>query len=361
MKKISIVLIVMFTFMVAGCVTIEQDKTDLIRDISFSPDGKKLLFNRDKGGQMMLQMYNLNTGELIAYASPAGERWDNPQYSFDGKYIAFVSFPLENNYIVPDKSQIAIMDEDGKNVRKITNTSGYKTNPSFSHSGKKIIFARSDMLKDRPQLAIEWAVYEVDVKTGRETCLTQFKFVSMSGPYYFPDDKTFIFWGDCLSGYAGPYDFYKIEKIRKELQSKYQNNQIYVMQGNEKELKPYIVMPEYQKKFKMYVAGSEYSRQPSLSADGSVLIFAAQGYNPDGSADGGHLYQYSADGNHRNIIQHPATISDIAVSPNNKLLAAVEEPKEHHVNTIVIYRVSDGSIYKEITLPDRPSRIINTQ
>ena len=41
----------------------------------------------------------------------------------------------------------------------------------------------------------DYDVYEVDVETGRETRLTQFKFYQISNPYYFPDDKTFIFEG----------------------------------------------------------------------------------------------------------------------------------------------------------------------
>ena len=328
MKKILLVIMIML-FCFTGCAgwaTADQKKVDRKFNISFSPDGKKLLFNRDKSDQSYtIQSYNMETGELIAYKSPIGERWVYPRYSFDGKYIAFVTFPLETihikklfhseegSIIVPDKSQVAVIDEAGKNVRKITNTHGYKSDPSFSHAGKKIIFTRADLLKKHPQIGWNWSVNEVDLKTGKETCLTQFKFFLMSRPYYFPDDKTFIFWGEYLALAPGMSDershdeFRKVEKIRKELESKYQRNEIYVMQANEKEIKPYIVMPDYQKKYKMYVAGSEYSRWPSLSADGSVLIFMAQGYKPDGSADGYHLYQYSADGNHRSITRIPST------------------------------------------------------
>jgi len=150
--------------------------------------------------------------------------------------------------------------------------------------------------------------------------------------------------------------FRKVEEIRNEHKSKYHDNSIYVMQGNENEIKPYIVMPDYQKKFKMYVAVSEYSRDPSLSADGTVLIFRAQGYKPDGSADGDHLYQYSADGNHRSITRVPPTETAEAVSPDGKQIVFIPR----YSNKIVIYQVKDGTS-RDIALPDKPSRIINSQ
>jgi dipeptidyl aminopeptidase/acylaminoacyl peptidase len=182
----------------------------------------------------------------------------------------------------------------------------------------------------------------------------------MSKPYYFPDDKTFVFWGESPFAYPAvpnsDRDVAVMKKINKELESKYKKNSIYVMQANAKELKPYLVMPEYQKKFKDYVAISEASRRPSFSADGSVLIFESTGYKQDGSAEGHQLYQYSADGNHRQITHLPLTmISSQAVSPNGELIVVIAN--EH---SIIICQVKDGKC-REITLPGQPSRIINSQ
>jgi Tol biopolymer transport system component len=383
-KIISIVLILMISFIsVAVCATADQRKIDSIRNINFSPDGKKLIFNRYKSNHpYMIQTYNMDTGELVAYESPNGERWDYPQYSFNGECIVFVTVPLQMTDKkdcfhsgkfpcddFPINSQIAIMDKDGKNVRKITNTTGIKIYPSFSHSGRKIIFARADTKEGIPRRGWNWSVNEVDLKTGKETCLTQFKFILMSRPYYFPDDKTFIFWADYLTRSPGMSDdsrnhedFRNAGEIRKDLESKYQHNSIYVMQANQKELRPYLVMPDYQKKFKMYVAGSEDSRSPSLSADGSALIFESIGYKPDGSAEGWQLYQYSADGNHRQITHFSEWISDKAVSPNGELIAVIHGGlSPQYIYNIVIYQVSDGIRKRAITLPDQPSQIINSE
>ena len=367
MKKILVVIMAMlFCFtLFAGCANnMDKGKQDLIREISFSPDGKKILFNcRNHGKPHTIHVYDLATGELAAYQSPKDETWLHPRYSFDGKRIVFIIMPLIGHKEDPANTQIAVMDQEGKNVRKITNTAGLKIYPSFSHSGNKIIFARPDVIRKSGKTpAADYDVYEVDVETGLETRLTYFKFFEMSRPYYFPDDKTFVFWGESPFSYPAIPNSDRnpaiMQKVDKELQSKYKNNSIYVMQANEKELKPYLVMSEYQKKIKAYNR-DENSRRPSLSADGSVLIFEATGYKPDGSAMGHQLYQYSADGNHRQITHLPLTgIWSQAVSSNGELVAIVYG--ELTKNKIVICQVKDGT-NREIILPDQPSRIINSQ
>ncbi len=366
MLFITIVTVLVSTPM-GGCANMDKDKekTDAIRCIRFSPDGRKILFDRRNAGRpSMIHMYDLETGELSAYQAPVGERWGQARYSFDGKRIVLIAMPLIGGKDDPAHWQIAVMDPDGKNMKKITNTTGLKIYPSFSHSGRKIIFARADVIRTSGRTpAADYDVYEVDVETGRETRLTHFKFFEMSEPYYYPDDKTFVFWGESPFAYPAIPNSDRnpavMKKINQELRSKYQYNSIYVMQANEKELKPYLVMPEYLKQFKHYFANFEASRRPSLSADGSVLVFESTGYKPDGSAMGHQLYQYSADGNHRQITHYPLnTIWAQAVSHNGELLAVVHG--EQRKNTIVIYQVKDGTS-REITLPDQPSRIINSQ
>jgi len=369
-------LLIAFSFLSTpmGCANPDYGKRGLISEVSFSPDSKKILFGR-KTLELphMLYTYDLGTGVLVAYASPPAEQWDQAQYSLDGKHIVFVTTPLElerydsgEEQTVPvwNDSQIAIMDADGNNVRKITNTPGHKQDPSFSHSGKKIIFTRRYLWVPyyRGYSGPSYA-YELDLETGRETRLARFGFIGMSRPYYFPDDKRFIFWGHYLMSIpenpdirTQRDDFLKVEKLREELQSKYSDNDIYVMQKNEKELKPYLVIYKFGKKYEKYFPGAEYSTSPSLSADGSVLVFEAQGYKPDGSGDAGHLYQYSPDGNHRDIAQIPYTTSGVAMSPNGEMAAVVASVPR----TIVIYQVKDGTS-REIALPEQPSRIIITK
>lgn len=253
-KMIFVLIItVLISATIGGCEAMDKGTRDSIRCISFSPDGKKILFDRKKNNKpYIIYKYDTETGELSAYQSPAGERWGQARYSYDGKRIVFMEMPLIGNNEDPANWQIAVMDSDGKNVRKISNTVGFKIYPSFSHNGKKIIFARADKIRKRGATpAGDYDVYDVDVETGQETRLTYFKFFQISGPYYFPDDKTFIFWGESPFSYPAIPGSDRnpaiMKEINKELQAKYKYNSIYVMQGHEKKLVPCLVMPDYQK------------------------------------------------------------------------------------------------------------------
>jgi len=326
-------------------------KSMTISNISFSPDGKKVLFDcRKKDYPSGIHVYNLETGELSAYRSVRGEYWSHARYSFDGKRIVFLIEPLKDKGVAFDNIQLAVMDPDGRNLRTITHSKGFKAFPSFSHSGSKVIFAIAGRYgTSRSVYAIDFDISEVDVSTGVETRLTDIKFGQMSAPYFFPDDKRFIFWGEFPYTYSGlsghlPAD---IERMCRQLKSEYQDNMIYLMQANETKLKPYLVH-------------GKYSSKPVLSADGSVLIFRGWAHKPDGQGDGEQFYQYSPDGNHRRITHLDALrIWSQAVSQNGELLAVIYEPfKSPDVYKIVIYKVKDGTS-REIVLPDQPSHIIN--
>jgi hypothetical protein len=73
----------------------------------------------------------METGDLAVYQPPEGERWIQAKCSFDGKRIVFIAMPLIGNKEDIENAQIAIMDVNGKNIRKITKTPGLKIYPRF--------------------------------------------------------------------------------------------------------------------------------------------------------------------------------------------------------------------------------------
>lgn len=332
---------------IEGCAKTKNG--DYINDISFSPDGKKIIFDRRKGeSPRLIHIYDLETGELTAYQPPRGETWSTARYSFDGKKIVLSTMPVVEEIYDPENSQIAVMDPDGKNIKKITNTQGFKICPSFSHSGKKVIFCKAGMIRESGRTpAADYDVYEVDIETGIETRLTWFRFFLISSPYYFSDDKTFIFSAELPRSFPGVSDNDRItiKRMREGYKSMFKENTIFIMHGSEKMLKPYIEL-------------GQYSSRPLLTADGKQILFRAWAYKPDGSGDCEQFYLFSPDGKHQRLTYLKATtIWSGAVSPDGKLLAAVYDiaPK---IRKIMIYNIKDGTS-KEISLPDQPSRIIN--
>lgn len=270
------VVVFLFTCLlfISGCSPgMNGENKDFISNISFSHDSKKILFDRRKDdGPHMIQVYNLETGELSAYRSPPDEHWSMARYSPDGKKIVFTITPLGNNRLDFQHRQIAIMDPDGKNVRKITSSVGPKIYPSFSHSGKKVIYAKSGTVKyDAGTITVagHFDIYETDIKTAKETRLTWFRFMQVTPPFFFPDDKSFIFSAEYFCSFHGVPDSDEktLRRLREEYELKFKKNNIFLMRGDEKTLEPYILFFNHSS----YPLPTAYGKQLFFEADGEPL------------------------------------------------------------------------------------------
>ncbi len=339
-------------FSMEGCATVKTDR-DYITNISFSADGKKILFDRLKDEDpYQIQVYELATGELSAYQPPVGEKWNAARYAYDGSRIVFTITPIVNGEYDLADTQLALMDPDGRNVRKITHSPGLKEKPSFSHFGEKIIFARAETIRKHARTrAADYDVYELDLRTGKETRLTHFNFYQMGGPQYFPDDERFFFsaWIPNLFPGISDNDHDAIAKKRDEYFKRYIDNNIYVMTKVSQILAPFMTY-------------RDYSGGLMMTADGQKIFFRGSGYKPDGSGDFEQIYLYSPSGDHRRLTNLNANkIPSVAVSPDGTVLAIVfaVAPRMER-NRIVIYRVED-STSREISLPDHPALTINNK
>ena len=329
---------------------------DTISQLSFSHDGKRLLFDRCREGDCQIQVYDLATGELSAYRSPSDERWTMARYSYDGKKIVFSIIPIrKDDSLDLGDMQIAVMDPDGKNIRKITTGPGAKIYPVFSHSGTKVLYARAAYIReDGGTPAAQFDAWEVDLATGKEKRLTYFKFFSMSNLTYFPDDERFIFYGTFPEAYPGIKDRDQASLTRMQITLAKKGMAfagIQVMRGTEMMPKPYLF------------ADNVLPSNPLLSKDGTCLLF-------EGKAQ--QYYLYSPDGNHR-LVGGGGSVNSAAISPDGELLGVI------YANWIItIYQVQDGSsrwislaeqppnrVYGRIqsksvtTLPEKPVHTVN--
>ena len=359
-RKITLSILIIFAISLGGCAMVQPKQVkDTINQLSFSHDGKKILFDRCRENNCQIQVYELETGELSAYQSPSNERWTMAKYSYDGKKIVFSAIPMGKEYLDLGNMQITVMDPDGKNLKKVTTGPGAKIYPIFSHSGKKVLYARAGYIREKGSTpAAQFDAWEVNLETGKEKQLTYRKFFIMSSLTYFPDDEWFI----CNA--SGPEQFLgvpegnwtEIRKRQQEWAGKYKANTIFVLKEEEiNHDEPYIVVGE--KRF------NSHSSNPLLNKNGEHLLFQDFGDN---------FYLYSPDGNHR-LVGGGGSVDSAAISPDGELLGVI-----YAGWIITIYRVQDGSsqwislaeqppkrVYgpmrdkRIVTIPEQPTYIIN--
>ena len=342
---------------------------DSIANLSFNHDGKKVVFDRCRNEGCQIQVYDLETGELAAYQTPTNERWTMGKYSYDGKKIAFSVIPIKpNDDLDLGQMQIAVMDANGKNYKKVTTGSGAKLYPAFSHNGKKILYARAARIREKGRTpAADYDAWEVNLETGKQTQLTFYEYFYMGNLTYFPDDERFIFYGDRPSVYEGmrafPNEDAFIARMRELNRQGKSIGGVVVMKGKELIPNPYKFPPK------------TIPESPLLSKDGSILIY-------EKSMSAGKFFLYSPDGKHR-MVGSGGSVNAAAISPNGDLLAMIPASNA----TLHIYTLKDGnrnrSFYlsyalvimknyedlikkwerqngeKFTMIPDKPSHIIN--
>ena len=338
------------------------DDKDSISELSFNHDGKKVVFDRCKNEGCQIQVYDLETGELAAYQSPKGERWTMGKYSYDGKRIAFSVIPIKpKGGLDLGAMQIAVMDADGKNFKKVTSGPGAKLYPAFSHRGKKILYARAARIRETGGTpAAQYDAWEVNLETGQQTQLTFFQYYYMSNLTYFPDGERFIYYGENPSVFEGAYADQsafrdKLGDIGKQGKG---IHYVVVMKGKELIPNPYKFPPKTRPK------------RPLLSKDGNTLIY-------EKSMSAGKFFQYSEDGKHR-LAGEGGSVNSAAISPDGELLGMITVNLNIHIFSVqngkrqtILYipyakkkivnweEAYKGSEYLYRMVPEMPSRILN--
>lgn len=339
--------------LISACTDDIKDR-DRIRNINFTPDGKRLIFGRTRGEQSYrtsVHVFDIETGELSAYRSPPDERWTMAKYSDDGKRIVLSIYPVKEGRLVLQGMQIAIMAPDGSNVKKITNTEGAKIYPSFSHSGDKVLFVKAGAIREKGARtpAADFDIYEVEIGTGRETRLTWVESFMMFPPSYLPGDDRIVF------GAFGPPDM-------RHNNNKDVADYIYVMEKGEKTLPKPILFnsSDYKNPLINYKEGPFRSgaRDPVVSRNGEIYFSVCTLKHGERGGEGDQFYRYCKDGEHERVsyIVPPSSIYSAALSPDGKTLAVVTGgPSFNHIILCDMQKATS----RVISLPEKPSHIIN--
>jgi len=102
-------------------------------DPSWSPDGKKIVYSTDAGGDWEIAIVNVSDGKMKALTE--NKHYDgHPRWSPDGKQILFES-DRDGDW------EIYVMDANGENVRAITENSSGDWLAAWSPDGKWIVYA----------------------------------------------------------------------------------------------------------------------------------------------------------------------------------------------------------------------------
>ena len=134
---------------------------------SWSPDGKSIIFSRDLKASFDTSTAIPSNGEIfsIDIDGTSENRLTNkpgfdggPQYSPDGKKIAFYGTTPDKNY------EILIMNADGSNVENLTNDPLEDYSPSWSPDGKWIAYTKGN--------SKNYDVWIINLETRIKTRLT---------------------------------------------------------------------------------------------------------------------------------------------------------------------------------------------
>jgi Tol biopolymer transport system component len=295
--------------------------------------------------QSAFVFYDLSTKETKLIIPPIKGGYGAPVYSWDGKKITFT-------YIKGDNSNVCIMDVNGNHFQQLTNDYSdgsiknthtgkakvlkFNSMPSFSPDGKRIIFARAEVERERSfgrgKMLSQWDIYEIEIETKKVRKLTNYQFYDISSPYYMPDGKRFIFWGTAPTGES--------VKSLEEYRKRYKDNNIFIMDGKTNELKPVIVY-------------RSWTSQPSVTKDGAIL-FVAKTNEIDGLPKSPFNYDlFLLDkGKINRITKQAGYIYNSSISMDGKRVLYSAKKKMNEDNFIHDFVVnSDGSEFVEIRKP----------
>ena len=254
-----------------------KQETDTFGELSFYND--KILYTSCWGGLHITNYCRLVSHDPFTKESriihTTNDFQGAPIYSWDGKKIAYANVVPER-----DASNICVMDADGSNHRQLTHDYSddtkttdtptgkvkrvkFNSAPSFSRDGKRVIFARASMKRQRilgyGEMHTAWDIFEIDLETKTVKQLTNYRFYEMSRPFYLSDDKRFVFSG------TGPImpdlSATKEMDFREDYKRRYQDNTIFIMDGKTNELRPAFTY-------------GRWTSEPSVTKNDAILFLA---------------------------------------------------------------------------------------
>ncbi len=323
---------------------------EVIRISDFSPDGSKLYLDYcDANRHCDIGLYDLKEQQTSLFV-PQGTQ-DNiasPSSSDDGKNLAIVIKEATNNH---ETFQIGILDLATNTYRTVTRSSTIKEWPSFSHDGKKIIYAQANRMRESGKTRYsDWDIYEIELATGVERQLTNFCFFLIGRPRYMADNKRFVFSAEEPNcNFPKPNTSYGQESYTNSQNGRalykqlYQRNWNFMMAGNETTLKPILI-------------SGEQSSGATLSRDGKKIFFESITTKMDNSKEFAYNYDLFVfeDGAIRRLTNLKTMLTGFEVSSHGEQVAYQSDKERNHEEALWMLDVN-SEMHSKIDLGKRSS------
>lgn len=127
---------------------------------NLSPDGQTLLFQSNRSGRQALWVASSNgSNPRILFDDPkAGTEPATPRWSPDGRSIVFAMTPP--GATDENESEIYLINANGRDLRRLTDTPGDDSHPHWSADGTRIFF---NSARATPDLKADWGRQWLDI------------------------------------------------------------------------------------------------------------------------------------------------------------------------------------------------------
>ncbi len=161
---------------------------------AWSPDSKKFAFSVFNKGINRMLVVDVASGNIVDdVAMGKAEQFSNLSWSPDGKNIVFQG-------LAGGQGDLYLYNFDTKQVRQLTNDKYTDYQPAFSRDGKKIIFSTDRKTYDKSlSYAITFSLAELDIASGKITDIDVFSGENNLNPQYSSDGSQIYF----LSNHQG--------------------------------------------------------------------------------------------------------------------------------------------------------------
>lgn len=318
----------------AGCNFLSSEDEYLrVSSMNFSPDNKTLLMTYcPPDSDCTLGMYDFDTARLSVFQPSTRAGMVHGRFSPDGQYIVLTVIKAENSSI----RQIATVSTDGSNYQLLTSSSDHKAFPTVSPDGKRLLLVKAGRERDSGMTRFSrYDIYEMDIASQQEVRLTNFEFFEIFPPMYFPDGEHIIFSGGLSSG------------GRESFRARFKDNTIFVMSKSQNTLHPAF-------------SRGEFSYAPSISADGTKILFMSKSNDLDGLRGNFNydLFVKTPEGIKR-LTKLNSVLSDGYISPDGNRVVFLSDKERNHEPALMVMN-SDGTGLKKIDLPV-PDRFITVK